>query len=88
VRIGRSAGPVFKTTKEAAKAAELLGFSRIKQIGPNGQAVFQSGKTFISRDIDGHNGGAWKVARSVEGLFSKITRSGTWDATLTKRVGD
>jgi len=52
-----------------------------------GQAVFTDGKRFITRDLDGHNGGAWKMARSVEGLMSKETRLGTYDAAL-KRIGD
>jgi hypothetical protein len=40
----------------------------------NGQAVYQDGNRFITRDIDGHNGGAWKMADSVKNLMSKDTR--------------
>ena len=43
---------------------------------------------YITRDVDGHNGGAWKVADSVRDLGSRDTRSGTFNADLTKRIGD
>jgi uncharacterized protein RhaS with RHS repeats len=79
------AGPVFQTTKEATAAAEALGFKRISELS-NGQAVYQDGKRFITRDIDGHNGGAWKMADSVKNLASKDTRMGTFDANL-KLIG-
>ncbi|MFD4864042.1 toxin C-terminal domain-containing protein [Streptomyces sp. NPDC058412] len=53
-----------------------------------GQTVFTNGKTFISQDIgDGngsHNGGTWKIAKSVEDLGSKATRTATADALLNK----
>ncbi|CAN7716190.1 toxin C-terminal domain-containing protein [Pseudorhodoferax sp. LjRoot39] len=45
------------------------------------------GKDFITRDLDGHNGGAWKMADSVKNLASKETRAGTYDRNL-KRIGD
>jgi len=77
---------VFKTTKEAAQAAEKLGFQRIKETS-KGQAVFSDGKRFITRDVDGHNGGAWKAADSVKDLGSKTTRSGTFDTNFD-RIGD
>jgi hypothetical protein len=80
------AGPVFKTTKEATAAAEVLGFKRIGET-VNGQAVYQQGKRFITRDVDGHNGGAWKMADSVNNLASKDTRLGTFSQDLT-RIGD
>jgi hypothetical protein len=82
-----AAGPVFRTTKEASAAAASQGFSRIAET-VNGQAVFKRGNLYITRDIDGHNGGAWKMARSVSGLASKSTRLGTFDATLQTRIGD
>jgi filamentous hemagglutinin len=43
---------------------------------------------FITRDIDGHNEGAWKRASSVANLSSKTTRTGTYNADLSVRVGD
>ncbi|MBT2487688.1 toxin C-terminal domain-containing protein [Streptomyces sp. ISL-96] len=52
------------------------------------QTVFTNGKTFISQDIgngDGsHNGGTWKIAKSVEDLGAKATRTATTDALLNK----
>lgn len=77
---------VFKTTKDAVVAAEKLGFKRINET-IKGQAIFSDGKRFITRDIDGHNGGAWKMADSVRNLGSKETRMGTFDANLNK-IGD
>lgn len=81
------AAPVYKTTKEASTAAELLGFKRINETIHDGQAVFRRGNEFITRDLDGHNGGAWKMADSVKNLGSKETRFGTYDANLN-RIGD
>ena len=80
-------GPVYKTTKEAKQAAEALGFKKINETVHGGQAVFQRGKDFITRDLDGHNGGAWKMADSVKALGSKETRAGTFDVNLN-RIGD
>lgn len=42
---------------------------------------------YISANIDGHNGGVWKMADSVANLGSKNTRLGTFDANLNK-IGD
>ena len=75
-------GPVYATTKEATVAAEALGFSKTSAV-VNGQAVYRDGNRFITRDIDGHNGGAWKMADSVQNLMSKDTRLGTFGADLT-----
>jgi hypothetical protein len=82
-----ASGPVFATTKEATKAAESLGFTRIKET-VSGQAVYKRGNDFITRDVTGHNGGAWKMAGSVKELASKETRAGTFSADLKKRIGD
>jgi len=73
----------FKNTAEAANKAKELGYSKINELS-HGQAVFYNNKTklYITRDIDGHNGGAWKAATSVEKLGSKVTRSGTYDADM------
>ncbi|GAA4348522.1 hypothetical protein GCM10023165_34430 [Variovorax defluvii] len=81
------AEPVYKTTKQAQAAAEALGFVRINETVHDGQAVFRRGKDFITRDLDGHNGGAWKMADSVKNLGSKETRAGTFDINLN-RIGD
>lgn len=81
------AEPVYKTTKEAKAAAEALGFKKIKDTVHDGQAVFTDGKSYITRDLDGHNGGAWKMADSVKNLGSKETRAGTFDVNL-RRIGN
>ncbi|WP_263771806.1 hemagglutinin repeat-containing protein [Propionivibrio soli] len=81
------ADPVYKTTKEAKVAAEALGFKKINETVHDGQAVFKRGNDFITRDLDGHNGGAWKMADSVKNLGSKETRAGTYDVNLN-RIGD
>jgi hypothetical protein len=84
--LARSEGPVYKTTKEAAEAAEAMGFTRVSET-VKGQAVFRRGNRFITRDVDGHNGGAWKMAQSPEDLRAKSTRDGTFAADMT-RIGD
>lgn len=53
----------------------------------HGQAIFTNGKKYISRDIDQHKGGYWKMASSIKNLHSKQTRDGTYDEDL-KRIGD
>jgi filamentous hemagglutinin len=79
--------PVFKTTAEATTAATNLGYVKTNELSSN-QAVYKRGKDYITRDIDGHNGGAWKRASSVANLSSKTTRTGTYNADLSVRVGD
>jgi RHS repeat-associated protein len=81
------AEPIYKTTKEAKVAAEALDFKKINETVHDGQAVFKRGRDFITRDLDGHNGGAWKMADSVENLGRKETRAGTFDINLN-RIGD
>ncbi len=83
--------PAFKTDKEAGVQAEKLGYKEAK--GERGKAkVFErkgkgDGPRFISRDMDGHNGGAFKGANKASDLWKKETRSGTYDKNL-KRIGD
>ncbi|WP_332420743.1 toxin C-terminal domain-containing protein, partial [Vibrio metschnikovii] len=88
-------GEVFyKTTKEATAAAKELGFEKTK-FKAHGETVYFNKKTkrYISRDVgsgDGngaHNGGVWKMAKSVKDLGSKNSRIGTFDANLNK-IGD
>lgn len=81
-----TSGPVYATNKEATAAATALGFRRVKETAHDGELVFTNGKIFISRDVDGHNGGAWKAAKSVKALGSRDTRLGTFDSSL-KRIG-
>ncbi|MFJ2711182.1 toxin C-terminal domain-containing protein [Pseudomonas sp. NPDC087346] len=45
------------------------------------------GSRYITRDLDGHNGGARKMADSVKALGRKETRSATFDANLN-HIGD
>ncbi|MFC5698277.1 toxin C-terminal domain-containing protein [Pseudomonas sp. GCM10022186] len=80
-------GAVYRTNKEAKIAAEALGFSKVSETVHGGQAVYKKGGLYITRDLDGHNGGAWKMADSIKGLNSKRTRLGTYDVNL-KRIGD
>lgn len=63
------------------------GYSKIKQRAKNGEPIFSNGKKYISPDRDGHNGGIWKMADSLEDLNSKSTRMGTYDKDLN-RIGD
>ena len=72
--------------KETAKIAEELGF-RKTNYQSHGQTVFQKLNRFISRDMDVHNGGFWKMADSVKNLARKQTRLGTYDKFLN-RIGD
>ncbi|MFL9583794.1 hemagglutinin repeat-containing protein [Stenotrophomonas sp. AB1(2024)] len=78
---------VYATNKEAAQAAEALGYRRINETVHGNQLVFKRGNQYITRDLDGHNGGAWKMAKSVKGLESKATRQGTFDKNM-QRIGD
>lgn len=82
--------PVYKTDKEAQAAAKKLGYTKISETCGKA-AIFRNkkakGPEYISRDIDGHNGGAWKGASSPERVCSKETRSGTYDKNL-KRIGN
>ena len=79
--------PVYRMTKEAKVAAEALGYQKISETVHGGQALFRKGKSYITRDLDGHNGGAWKTASSVKALESRTTRDGTFDKNLN-RIGD
>jgi filamentous hemagglutinin len=74
---------VYKTSSEATAAASELGFVKISE-RVHGQAVYQRGGDYITRDVDGHNGGAWKMASSPKALRSKATRDGTFDKNLNK----
>lgn len=80
-------GPVFRTTKEATAAAEAMGYKKIKET-VHGQAIYKKGDSYITRDVDGHNGGAWKEASSVKSLGSKDNRNGTFSSDMNTRVGD
>jgi hypothetical protein len=78
-------GPV--TPAEAKALAEAMGYVKTN-FRSHGQPVYKKGKSYISRDVDGHCGGVWKEASSPEDLASKTTRNGTYNADLTERLGD
>lgn len=63
--------------------AKKLGYLKLKGAQrSHGQAVFNKGRYYISPDHTCHNGGVWKKATSLEDLFSKNSRLGTYDANL------
>jgi uncharacterized protein RhaS with RHS repeats len=74
--------PFFATNAAARQSAEKMGFSRVKDppFGSHGQEVFKKGNTYISRDINGHNGGAWKM------YDIKGNRIGTFNENLTIQI--
>ncbi len=78
---------VYPNDKTAGKAAEAMGYKKTNYRTKNGAAVYKKGNSYISRDVDGHNGGAWKEASSVDKLNSKSTRNGTFDVNMN-RIGD
>jgi len=56
------------------------GFKETRQFGfQHGQKVYKYKGKFYSRDIDAHNGGAWKVFENVGGRLKRI---GTADEFL------
>lgn len=69
------------TNREADAEAERLGFKKTNYKS-HGQRVYKKGNRYITRDVDGHSGGSWKMADSVENLGRKSTRMGTYDADL------
>ncbi len=73
----------FITNKEAEKAAKELGFEKTNYQS-KGRPVFKQGNKYITPDRARHNGGFWKMASSVEELFSKTSRLGTFSRNLTK----
>ena len=74
------------TTKETIDIAHKLKFKKTNYYS-HGQPVFKKGNLYITPDMDGHNGGIWKMATSLENLRSKKTRLGTYDINLN-RIGD
>ena len=98
---GNLAGDINKlnwqkmNSKEAEKLALELGYVKVKGRFSKGQPIFYNKKTgtYITPDVGSgndagsHNGGVWKMAKSIEGLGSKSTRMGTYDRYLN-RIGD
>lgn len=63
------------------------GYIRVQ--GNHGKsAVYTNGQHYISADIDQHIGGWWKVAKTIEALWQKKTRLGTYNKDLSVRMGD
>jgi len=68
-----------------------MGYKKVRGVkSKNGQDVYRKGNNndYISRDLKGHNGGAWKRATSPRNLGQKRTRTGTFNRDLTSRIGD
>jgi Novel toxin 21 len=72
------------TNKQLKSAANKMGYAQTKQypFNSHGQLVFKRGNEYITRDIDSHKGGAWKV------YDSKGNRKGTFNNDLTERIGE
>jgi len=84
-RIAATKGPL--SAAQAKELADDLGFLKTNQRS-KGQAVYRMDNKYVVRDVDGHNGGVWKMADSPAALGSKTTRSGTYNADLSVRIGD
>lgn len=78
----------YYTNKEIAAAAAELGYVKTNKRS-KGKYIFShpKGKNYITHDLDSHNGGFWKMAKTINGLKSKHTRLGTYDKFLN-RIGD
>ena len=90
---GADCGSKYITNKEAEVQANKLGYKKVKKVTSHGRAVFKNPKAkqslkYITSDYTSHNGGYWKAADTIENLFDKATRSGTYDINLTRRIGD
>ncbi|MCZ6162540.1 toxin C-terminal domain-containing protein, partial [Campylobacter ureolyticus] len=78
---------IFKTEKEAKEAAEKLGYKDTGILTKRKTKIYKNGNSYITRDLDGHNGGVWKEASKAKNLESKKTRNGTFDKDMN-RIGD
>lgn len=77
------------TGKTLSSAAKKHGYEPTNYLSNNEKVFYnKKTKTYITQDIGGpHNGGVWKMAKTVEKLGSRDTRMGTYDANLD-RIGD
>ncbi|MCM3005799.1 DNRLRE domain-containing protein [Priestia koreensis] len=78
------------TSSEADKIAKKKGY-KSTNYKSHGARVYENKKAprklrYISRDTEGHIGGAFKGADTIKNLGSKSTRSGTYNKNL-KRIG-
>jgi uncharacterized protein RhaS with RHS repeats len=71
------------TNKQARALANDLGYSETNDppFDSHGQLAFEQGNTYITPDVDMHNGGVWKM------FDQSGQRIGTYNADLTVRVG-
>jgi RHS repeat-associated protein len=79
-------GKLREVMQSTQRAAERLGYTKRipAQKAPfnsHGQEVFTNGKNYITRDVDSHIGGAWKM------FDRRGNRIGTYDANLN-RIGN
>ena len=81
--VAKTSSIPLKSTVGAARSGFSKlpkGFKQTKQFGyQHGQKVYKYKGKFYSRDIDAHNGGAWKVFENVGGRLKRI---GTADEFL------
>ena len=75
---------VIFTQGKGSKATRIKtpipdGYRKIKGFS-HGIPVYTNGKNYITPDVDGHNGGIWKMGKSVKALQNKHTRMGTYNA--------
>ncbi|UTA66949.1 toxin C-terminal domain-containing protein [Emticicia sp. 21SJ11W-3] len=80
---GKNCDNVSEVGVELAKNAKSVipkGFTQTKKFGyQHGQKVYEYKGKYYSKDVDSHNGGAWKVFEEVGG---KLKRIGTADENL------
>ena len=71
------------TNQEVATIASKLGYIKTNKCSKN-RTIYAhpKGKNYITHDIDSHNGGFWKLAKTIKDLASKNTRIGTYDKDL------
>ena len=78
------AGSLFPTNSAARAAAKDLGYNPVRNapFNSHGQQVFKKGNNYITRDVDSHSGGAFKM------FDRRGNRLGTYNEDLTIRIGD
>ena len=76
------------TNSELRKIAKDYGYTEVKKQFCHGQLIFTNGKYFISHDVDQHNGGFWKKAKTIAKLYSREARLGTYERNTEMRKGD
>jgi uncharacterized protein YukE len=78
--------PIWSAAEAHRKALDM-GFVKLHERSSD-EAIYRKGRRYISRDLDGHNGGAWKMGYGPDKLKDRTTRLGTYNMDLTQRVGD